>query len=78
MNTAQTCLQQLSLIAERFTRWARTPRYEDGGNLERRHRAWCLYVDARDGLPDGTTEAREALESAADERQMGLFERRLV
>lgn len=77
MTMAETCLQP-EIIAERYRRWARTPRFEDGGNAEKRHRLWCLYVDARDGLSDGTTEAAEAAESAADDKQMGLFERRLV
>lgn len=77
MVSAETCLQP-ELITERYSRWARTPRFEDGGVNELRHRRWCLYVDARDGLPDGTTEALEAVESAIDDKQMGLFERRLV
>lgn len=78
MAKAETCLQHLDIITARFMKWARTPRHEDGGVAERRHRAWCLYVDARDGLPDGTTETLEAAQSAAEDKQMGLFERRLI
>ena len=72
---SKVCLHDAEEIARRYSRWARMSRAESGINQER-ERAWNLYVDARDGLEDGTTQARE--DRKTEEHQLPLFSRRLV
>ncbi len=64
--------QPLPEVTRRYLLWARTRVAQDGSVSRERTRAWNAYVDARDGLKDGTTEEREALKAGLN--QMGLFD----
>lgn len=44
-------------IAARFTVWAALPTNNDRAIMAR-NVAWCHYCDARDGLPEGTSQSR--------------------
>ena len=71
--STETCLHTPEEISRRYRHWTRIPRNDE----EARAAAWFLYCDARDNLPDGTTEAADAAQ--VDDRQLPLFgERRFV
>ena len=55
-------------VQRRYARWARC----NPEDSKHRVKAWCSYVDARDGLPEGSTASR-AYEIEHDQRQPSLF-----
>lgn len=62
-------------IQRRLTFWSRLPRTSDK-EMYARHIAWCAYVDARDGLEDGTTEKQNVFRlSNGRDPQLSLFVR---
>lgn len=65
------------LAQERFAAWARLPA-TDVKHFAARDAAWNLYVDARDGLTDGTTANDSRRRSKDDDdRQPELFDKGL-
>ena len=56
-------------VTERYLVWAQLPA-ETYSQIQVRDRAWNQYVDARDGLPEGTTAKRQL---ARTQSQIPLF-----